>query len=91
MLQPQYANYNFNLSLGFWTTFFPFLLHQLHWRYIGFPDAGRSATRSCLRWMPPLVQIMVKNTCGHRRLQLGMAAIEKLRAGKARIAERPAS
>jgi len=43
---------------------------------------------------PPLVQIMVKNTCGHRRVKLGMAAIEKLdrlRAGKARIAERPAS
>jgi hypothetical protein len=44
--------------------------------------------------VPRWVQIMVKNTCGHASVQLGMAAIEKLdrlRAGKARIAERRAS
>ena len=57
-------------------------------------DACRSATRSRLRWLPHTVQIMVKNTCGQRCVKLGMAAIEKLdrlRAGKARIAERRAS
>jgi len=57
-------------------------------------DAGRSATRSRLGWCPRLVQIRVKNTCGHASVKLGMAAIEKLdrlRAGKARIAERRAS
>jgi hypothetical protein len=106
MLQLHDANYNFNLSPGFWTTNAEILLHQLHWCYVGWAVGkaapGRPAFMTpagpqpalAFAECPPLVQIRVKNTCGHPCVKLGMAAIEKLdrlRAGKARIAERRAS
>jgi len=90
MLLPQYAIHNSNLSPAFRTTNVGNLLHQLHWCYVGWAggmarpgssyscDACRSATRSSPSLVPRLVQIRVKNTCGHRRVKLGMAAIEKL-------------
>ena len=47
MLQLLHANYNFNLSLEFWTTFLWFLLHELHWCY-SWPIARRLPVRNPL-------------------------------------------